>query len=231
MAHEIAHQWFGDAVTEKSFDNLWLSEGFATYLTNYYLENKYGIDTLKNRLAADRIKVLKFEKERLRPVVDTTARRNYMLLLNPTSYEKGGWVLHMLRRKLGDAVFWRGIRNYFAKYNGGNANTTDFRKVMEAASRKNLQVFFKQWLYTAGHPDLDITWKYDAAQRTVNIQVNQKQMDLYSLPLEVMVDNNLYTLKVNHRAAAITIPAKHTPPVIKIDPNVNLLAGFTVTGD
>ncbi len=98
MAHEIAQQRFGDAVTEKSFAHLWLSEGFATFMTNVYLENKYGADTLKKRLIADRTKVLRFEKLRLTPVVDTAVKNNYMQLLNANSYQKGGWVLHMLRR-------------------------------------------------------------------------------------------------------------------------------------
>ena len=166
MAHEIAHQWFGDAVSEKSFYHLWLSEGFATYLTNYYLESKYGVDTLQKRLAADRIKVLKFEKIRQTPVVDTTVKTNYMPLLNANSYEKGNWVLHMLRRNLGDDIFWKGIRSYFAKYNGRNANTTDFRKVMEQTSGKNLEGFFKQWLNTPGHPDMIISREGDVINIT-----------------------------------------------------------------
>ncbi|MDB4924374.1 M1 family metallopeptidase [Mucilaginibacter sp.] len=229
MAHEIAHQWFGDAVSETDFHHLWLSEGFATYLTNYYLESKYGIDTIKKRLTADRTKVLKFEKVRFTPVVDTAVKTNYMPLLNANSYEKGNWTLHMLRRQLGDDVFWRGISTYFTKYKGGNANTTDFRTVMEQVSGKNLEVFFKQWLNTAGHPDLAINWKYDAASHTVNIQVNQTQKVLYSFPLEIAVDGQLHTINMTDRSAAINIPAGQNPSVIKVDPDVNLLASFTGT--
>ncbi len=230
MAHEIAHQWFGDAVSEKDFHHLWLSEGFATYLTNYYLENKYGTDTLKKRLAADRLKIFRLERTHLSPVVDT-AETDYMKLLNANSYEKGNWVLHMLRRELGDDVFWKGIRAYFAKYNGGNANTTNFRQVMEQTSGKKLEVFFKQWLNTAGHPDLTVTWKYDAAKHTVNILVNQKQGDLYVFPLEISVGGQVHTINVADRTAMVTIPTGPNPPVIKVDPDVNLLASFIVTGN
>lgn len=229
MAHEIAHQWFGDAVSEKDFHHLWLSEGFATYLTNYYLESKYGIDTLKKRMIADRTKVLAFEKKRLTPVVDTAVKNDYMQLLNANSYEKGGWVLHMLRRKLGDAAFWKGISNYFKKYNGSNANTTDFRKEMEQASGQNLAVFFKQWLNTAGHPDLAVTWKYDAAGHAVNLKVIQKQSTLYSFPLELSIDGQIHVVDVTNQSTAINIPAGQSPRQINIDPNVNLLASFTVT--
>jgi aminopeptidase N len=229
MAHEIAHQWFGDAVSEKSFHHLWLSEGFATYLANCYLESKYGADTLKKRLIKDRLKVFDFEKERLSPVVDTAVNNDYMQLLNANSYEKGNWVLHMLRHELGDAVFWKGIRAYFAKYNGGNANTDDFRGIMEQASGKNLEVFFKQWLNTAGHPDLAINWKYDAAGHKIIIQVDQRQKALYAFPLDISVDGELYTINVTGQSTEMTFPAGHIPTVIKADPNVNLLASFVIT--
>src|SRR6201998_2113891 len=123
MADEIAHQWFGDAASEKSFAHLWLSEGFATYMTNVYLESKYGEDILKQRLEKDRKEVFEFEKQRFTPVVDTAVKDNYMQLLNANSYQKGGWVLHMLHVELGEEVFWKGIRRYYEKYNGGNADT------------------------------------------------------------------------------------------------------------
>ncbi|MGZ3811255.1 MAG: M1 family aminopeptidase, partial [Mucilaginibacter sp.] len=188
MAHEIAHQWFGDAASEKSFGHLWLSEGFATYMTNVYLEHKYGADTLKARLKEDRRTVLEFEKSRKTPVVDTGVHSDYMVLLNANSYQKGGWVLHMLRIKLGDDVYWKGIRAYYAKYKNSNANTDDLRAMMEQASGQNLEPFFKQWLRTPGTPHLTITWKYDAAKKAVELSITQKQETLFEFPLEVSVD-------------------------------------------
>jgi len=229
MAHEIAHQWFGDAASEKSFAHLWLSEGFATYMTNVYLENKYGTDTLQKREAADRVTVLKFEKRRLSPVVDTAVKGNFMQLLNANSYQKGGWVLHMLRRKLGDTLFWKGIRNYYAKYNGGNANTDDLRKVMEQASGQNLEQFFKQWLYTAGHPHIGITWKYNASANVIELKVNQQQNDLFEFPLEILVDKQLFTIQLTNKSASALFKVSGKPSAIKVDPNVNLLADFEVS--
>jgi len=231
MAHEIAHQWFGDAVSEKDFHHLWLSEGFATYLTNYYLESKYGQDTLKKRMADQRIKVLKFEKIRVTPVVDTTVITDYMPLLNPNSYEKGGWTLHMLRRKLGDAVFWKGISTYFDKYQGSNANTTDFRMVMEQVSGQKLDSFFKQWLKTSGHPDLAVNWKYDPKTQMVDVQVDQKQSNLYTFPLEVSVDGQVHSIAVTGQSAMAHFLAGKKLPVIVVDPNVNLLATFSVSAE
>ncbi len=227
MAHEIAHQWFGDAASEKSFAHLWLSEGFATFMTNVYLENKYGADTLKKRLANDRKKVLKFEKTRFTAVVDTTVKTDFMPLLNANSYEKGGWVLHMLRRRLGEELFWKGIRNYYAKYDGGNANTDDLRHVMEQAGEQNLEQFFKQWLFTAGNPQLGITWKYDAPQGVVNVDIEQKQNSLFDFPLEVSVGGKLHIITIKDKNTAVQFPVK-TKPIVIVDPNVNLLAGFEV---
>ncbi len=225
MAHEIAHQWFGDAVSEKNFSNLWLSEGFATYMTNVYLENKYGADTLKKRLIKDRVKVLKFEAMRLTPVVDTS--HNYMELLNANSYEKGGWVLHMLRRKLGDTVFWKGIRIYYRKYENGNASTNDLREVMEQASGKDLKPFFNQWLFTAGHPQLNITWKYNATVHSVSLKITQSQDTLYRFPLEVLVGGRRHTINIINKKTEVHFAVKEKP-TLTIDPDVNLLAGFEV---
>nr|WP_294792184.1 M1 family metallopeptidase [uncultured Mucilaginibacter sp.] len=224
MAHEIAHQWFGDAASEKNFYNLWLSEGFATYLTHYYLENKYGIDTLKKRLIADRAKIIAFEKERLKPVVDTSVKDNYMPLLNANSYEKGSWVLHMLRLKLGDEVFWKGIRQYYAQYNGSNANTDDFRKVMELASGKDLSVFFKQWLYTAGHPDLLFKWKYNTIENKIEFTLSQQQAELYDLAVDVVINGRLLQFRLDKKDIQGSYPLKETPASVAIDPEVKLLA-------
>jgi aminopeptidase N len=228
MAHEIAHQWFGDAASEKNFSHLWLSEGFATYMTNVYLEHKYGIDTLKKRMQADRKTVLDFEKIRKTPVVDTTVHSNYMVLLNANSYQKGGWVLHMLRRKLGEEAYWKGIRNYYAKYDGGNANTDDLRAILEQASGQNLEQFFKQWLYAPGTPRLYITWKYNADKKAVELNITQKQNRPFDFPLEFSIGNKLHTMAVKNKTTTIQIPLKEKPASIIIDPNVNLLSGFEV---
>jgi aminopeptidase N len=228
LAHEIAHQWFGDAATEKSWANLWLSEGFATYMTTCYLEHKYGPDTLKKREMADRRKVIRFESERLTPVIDSAVKDNYVQLLNANSYEKGGWVLHMLRRKLGDSLFWKGIRAYYAKEKGSNASTTDLRLAMEQVSGQNLELFFKQWLYTSGHPQLGVSWKYDAAKKFVNILITQKQGVLFEFPLTYSINNEKHTIVIGNKETTITIPVSAKPKTIKMDPDVDLLAAFEV---
>lgn len=231
MAHEIAHQWFGDGASEKSFWHLWLSEGFATYMTNLYLENKYGVDTLKSRLIADRKKVLDFEKKRLTPVVDSAVKNDYMQLLNPNSYEKGGWTLHMLRRKIGDELFWKGVRNYYAKYKGSNANTDDLRQVMEQTSGQDLKQFFNQWLRTAGHPDLNIGWHYDAENGEIKLAIEQKQQTVYEFPLEIAINDELHRVNITERTTSVKFAMKTKPGSVVADPNVNLLASFEVVAN
>ncbi|HTD41718.1 MAG TPA: M1 family metallopeptidase [Mucilaginibacter sp.] len=228
MAHEIAHQWFGDAASETAFSHLWLSEGFATYMTNVYLEHKYGTDTLKKRLMADREMVFDFEKKRKTPVVDTSVHNNYMVLLNPNSYQKGGWVLHMLRRKLGEDAYWKGIRAYYAKYDGGNANTDNLRAELEKASGKNLEQFFKQWIYTAGAPHLNINWRYNSSKKAVDLTVTQKQAALFDFPLEISIGGKRQILLVKNKVTTLSIPLKVKPSSVIVDPNVNLLAAFDV---
>ncbi|MEO5945310.1 MAG: M1 family metallopeptidase [Chitinophagaceae bacterium] len=184
LAHEIAHQWFGNYATEKSFAHLWLSEGFATYMTILYLENKYGKDTAITMLKEDRDQAIGFGKRNPLPVVNDT--KDYMALLNANSYQKGGWVLHMLRRELGDSIFWKSIQLYYSTYGGSVADTDDLRKVFEKVSGKDLQQFFKQWLFTATNPNLKITWSYNASTNKLSITTEQLQKgEAYEFPLEI----------------------------------------------
>jgi len=226
MAHEIAHQWFGDAASETNFSHLWLSEGFATYMTSVYLEHKYGVDTLRKRLKADRETVFDFENKRKTPVVDTTVHNNYMVLLNANSYQKGGWVLHMLRRKLGDKAYWKGIRAYYKKYDGKNANTENLRAELEAASGQNLQQFFKQWIYTAGAPHLKYSWLYDQKKKTLDITIVQEQTQAFEFPLQIRIGKKMQTFYLKNKISQFKTPVPFKPTQVLIDPNVNLLAQY-----
>ncbi len=230
MAHEIAHQWFGDAATETQWRHLWLSEGFATYMTLCYMENKYGADTLRKGLQKDREKVFAFEKRKFTPIVDTTIKEDYMQLLNPNSYEKGGWVLHMLRRSLGDDTFWKGISTYYTTYRNKNASSADLEKVMETVSGKDLHTFFHQWLDVPGHPHVSITWKYDPDKKTVGIDFIQSDTDrLYDLSLEYAIDGALHQADLHGITTHIDLPAAEKPATLTPDPNTNVLAEFKVT--
>ena len=227
FAHETAHQWFGDEASEIDWPHVWLSEGFATYMTHLYMEHQYGIDTLQKGMKQDRDKVIAFSKNRKTPVVDTSSGKNLMQLLNANSYEKGSWVLHMLRRKLGDAIFQKGIQTYYATYKGSNASTDDFMHIMEKVSKQNLQIFFKQWLYTAGQPELQGKWKYNANQKTLEITLRQTQDFIFQFPLEIAITNGnkaiSKTIEFNNRDQKIIMPVNFIPQSIQLDPVINLL--------
>jgi len=225
MAHEIAHQWFGDAASEKSWAHLWLSEGFATYMTDLYLERKYGVDTLKKTLQMQRRKVIAFAKRRFTPVIDSAVTDNFTQLLNANSYEKGGWVLHMLRRKLGDRIFWRSIRAYYSIYRDKNANTTDLEHVFEINSGLNLQMFFNQWLRTPGHPKLKINYDYDAAAKMLNVHIEQTQDDVFNFPLEFSIPGTakVFSFNIDQKIKDVQIPLSEKPTLLNIDPDTNLL--------
>lgn len=222
VAHEIAHQWFGDAVSEKSFADVWLSEGFATYMANLYWEKKYGKEAMAKRLKDDREKVIRFAERSSHPVVDSSA--NVMSLLNANSYEKGGWVLHMLRTEVGDTVFQTIIRSYFNQYKNGNANTRDFAAIAEKVSGKDLKPFFDQWLYRPGLPRIAVKKRISKLGTTLTFE--QTQATPYLFDLQISVERTKgkavnQRLHFNNRTASVFInqPVKN----IRLDPDCALL--------
>lgn len=228
LAHEIAHQWFGNMATEKEWAHIWLSEGFATYMTILYMENAHGKDTATKMLGENRAQTIAFSKTNKRPVVDSSIT-NYMDLLNANSYQKGGWVLHMLRMQLGDSAFWKSIRTYYARYAGKNASTEDLQKVFEEVGGVNLSRFFSQWLYTTGQPQVEITHKYDAANKLLTITIIQQQEPVFQFPLELEIiggpeDGRITkSTAIKEKQTSFTIPMMQKPEKILIDPNVKLL--------
>lgn len=227
LTHEIAHQWFGDMATEKSFAHLWLSEGFATYMTDLYFGSKYGIDSMNFRLKKERGDVIKFgNKAKDKPVVDSTTK-DYMQLLNANSYQKGAWSLHMLRNLLGPEVFMRGISTYYKRYAGSNASTNDFRKVMEAVSGKDLKLFFEQWLYTPGMPQLSVAHSYNAKSNSLLITINQRQPKPFAFPLDIEIKTAKGPVKksvyITQATQQFSIPNTGQVTNVVLDPAVKLL--------
>lgn len=227
MAHEIAHQWFGNMATEADWAHVWLSEGFATYMAILYMEHKHGPDTATKMRAEDRAQAIAFSKQKTGPVVDSSTK-NYLELLNANSYQKGGWVLHMLHKQTGDSVFWNCIRSYYARFAGKNAITDDFRKVVEEVTGKDYKKFFQQWLFTAGHPKLDIQWKFNNASKMLVINIHQQQTLLFEFPLEMSIKLPgekivSQSVHIKEKLTTISIPLDAKPVKIQIDPGINLL--------
>ena len=184
VAHELAHMWFGDLVTARDWTHLWLNEGFATYCENVWTEYRNGEDQFQYDMIQESLSAR--GNDRMlgrRPIV---SRDSYPANL----YARGGFVLHMLRRVLGDEPFWRGIRSYLTTYRFACAETDEFRLAMEDATGRNLDWFFRQWVFGAGFPKLNVTKRWDDSTRTLEIAVRQTQQidsltGYFRLPLAV----------------------------------------------
>jgi aminopeptidase N len=225
IAHEISHQWFGNSVTEADWHHIWLSEGFATYLTSLYFEEKQGKEQLKYDMELSRERVVKYFERNARPVIDT-AVFNLMFLLNANSYQKGAWVLHMLRNELGDDVFFKGLRVYYDRFNLSNAITEDFRDVMSEVSGRNLDRFFQQWLYTAGQPELSIRHKVNKRKGTTEVFIEQIQESLFEFNLDLLVEDlsgkEIINVKIDKRVTNIVLSSASVTRITP-DPDVKLL--------
>ena len=189
VSHEIAHQWFGDAVTEADWHHLWLSEGFATYFGALFFEAADGVERFREMIDGSRQRVLG-SPDVERPVVDPE-EQNLFQLLNDNNYPKGGIVLHMLRGLLGDEAFFAGIRSYYSSFQDGVALTADFRRVMEETSGTELGWFFEQWLFQPGYPILLAETSWDQARSEALITIRQTQRaawPAFRIPLDLEMD-------------------------------------------
>ncbi len=227
MAHEIAHQWFGNSASEADWHHVWLSEGFATYFTKLYLENTYGSKRLMDEMQGDRVNVIAYFQKDPNPIVNTSIT-DPNKVLSTNTYQKASWVLHMLRQEIGEQKFWDGIRQYYKQYQLGNALTDDFRTVMESVSGQDLKAFFGQWIYKPGHPRLTVGWTFDSRKKAIKITVEQKQDQVFNFPLEIGVltsagNARIEKLQVRDRRQEFTIPSEAKPSKLDLDPNVRLL--------
>ena len=235
VVHEVAHQWWGNAVTERDWDDVWLSEGFATYFTHLYTEHASGRDVFVRNLRADIQTIVNAQKAAPDQPVIHRNLSDMSRVLNRLVYQKGGWVLHMLRGTIGTDHFWTGIREYYRRYRDVNASTDDFRRVMEQTSGVQLGWFFDQWLKRPGMPELRGSWRYDAGAKQVRVELAQIQQGApYRLPLEIAITpaaaaQRIERVELTGPFAEFTFPADSEPASVALDPNTWLLiaADFT----
>lgn len=225
VAHEVAHQWFGNSASENDWHHIWLSEGFATYFTHLYMEHYYGREKMNERLQVDKLRVINYYETAPAPIINTTIK-DYNKILNPNSYQKGGWVLHMLRYEVGDEAFWKAIQTYYARFQNSNAMTSDLKVVFEEVSGRELDVFFYQWVYEEGQPELDITWTRQNGM--IKIKIDQIQEITFEFWLEIELVNedgstSLEKISVKDRSTVHEINQTKNVENIALDPNSWLL--------
>ncbi|MFH0736120.1 MAG: M1 family metallopeptidase [bacterium] len=186
FVHELAHHWWGDAVGLKSWKDIWLNEGFATYSEALYYEQKAGNKALKSTMNSF---VANFEHSTLyNPTTDLFSRLQYF---------KGAWVLHMLRSELGNELFFKCLRSYYSTYLYKNASTEDFKNICEKVSSKNLDYFFYQWVYKGkGVINLKYHWKQDSSKIFINLkQFNNNVEYHFPLKIKLVQNNNIFNVQ------------------------------------
>ncbi len=235
VRHETAHQWFGDAVTERDWPHIWLSEGFATYFDGVIGAALDGDSVLVNAMRSNAEVYFKSDVTD-RPIVDSGYTADPIKLLNANSYPKGAWVLHMLRGLMGDSAFFRGLRTYYSTYRDSTATSEDLQRVMEKAAKADFGWFFHQWLYQPGYPQLDVSWRYDAGARRVLLGIAQRQKSewgLFRLPaltLEFRGPAGAVVRRdvaVTGREADLRVDLPFAPAEVRVDPDGKLLLRVT----
>ena len=230
ISHELGHQWFGDLVTCKDWGDIWLNEGFATFLETIWIEAHYGKDQADyERWNSGR---QWFESGNLwnKPIVrhDFADSSEF----DGNAYTKGGWVLYMLRHQIGEDGFYRGLKHYLEVNRGKNVVTADLSKAIEEAAHVNVDQFFSQWLYGAGAPKFDLSYAYDNEKHQVVLTVKQTQkiegrVGLFRVPVEVEITTasgaKLYNVTVSKDKQTFPLPAESAPLMVLFDKGGHVL--------
>lgn len=233
LAHEIAHQWFGDAVTGREWPHVWLSEGFATYFTSVFFEMVDGAEIGAASRAQSESRYLRSDVV-ARPLIDAEPE-NLFRVLSANSYQKGAWVLHMLRSTLGDEAFFAGIRRYYSDHLHGTALSADLRKAMEETSGEDLGWFFEQWLFRPGYPEVEVSHHWDPGEQMLRIYVRQIQpWGAFRFPLDLQAEGEGYSLRrtfeVRDQASTFVWELPSAPQAVEADPDNEILGPVDVVG-
>ena len=232
VAHELAHQWFGDLLTCRDWSHGWLNEGFATYFDLLFKEHDLGIDEFRYAVYQDANSYLQEDSSRYRRPVVSNVYNQPVDLFDRHLYEKGAVVLHMLRNVLGDKQFWKAIHHYCVKHQNTNVTTEDLQRAIQESTGKNLDWFFHQWIYSGGHPELKVTYQWDDDTQTARLSVSQSQATdnltpLFRMPIQVAFlsseDRHPVKIELSEKEQTFYFPLKEKPLLVQFDPGYGCL--------
>ncbi len=230
IAHELAHQWWGDLLTCSDWAHIWLNEGFASYFEALWDEHDLGDDEYRYNMYRKAERAMSGGTKR--PIVD----RSYASpgdMFDARAYPKGAWVLHMLRRHLGDDAFWKAIHHYGTKHANSTVETADFRKAAEEVTGLSLGRFFYDWTERPGHPELSVSFDWLGDEKMAHISVNQKQeAEAFHVPLtmefrfEGDAEPVTLTREITQKETSFYYPLSAKPTMFRVDPEYAVLTSM-----
>lgn len=231
VAHELAHQWFGDLVTCKDWSHLWLNEGFASYYEVLFRESKYGRDELLYEMYQGLRGIVGIPVDKLPIVHRRFTDPNDQFSFR--AYGKGAWVLHMLRSQLGPDLYRKCISTYVSRHQFGNVETADLQKVIEELSGKSFDQFFDQYVYHAQQPRLNVLYEWLEREKLAKVTIEQRQevnedVLLFRFPVVMRFKGKFGTLDreitVQSKSENFFFPLPEAPEIVRFDPNLTVLA-------
>lgn len=237
IAHETAHQWFGDLLTCRNWANSWLNEGFATYFEALYERHAFGNSVFDYEMYRNQESTIAADNRRRQPTVN---HRYYapIDMFNTYIYARGASILNMLRSYLGDTLFDKAIRHYVHEFQFRNVDTHDLENAVSEATGYNMYWFFNQWLYKAGHPKLKVHYRYDRSGRRLFVYVRQVQKTdsltpVFRLPVDLYIrtanSGTSRRIWVRDRSDTVIVPLRQAPLNVEFDKKHTLLAEINVT--
>jgi aminopeptidase N len=230
ISHELGHQWFGDLVTTKDWGDIWLNEGFATFMETVWAESHFGKDIADYDRWEGARQWFAMHSLYGQPIVRYNFEESEEF--DGNAYGKGGWVLYMLRRQLGEEAFYAGLKHYLEANRGKNVMTSDLTKAIEETTHTNVDAFFQQWIYGAGAPIFELSYTYDETKKQVALTVKQTQkreghVGLFNVLVDVEITtvsgSKLYPIHVTKESEVFTFPADSAPLMVLFDKGTQIL--------